>query len=104
MNNEIKIMVGDVEVTIKSASGKYAHIITNLIFAKGGKVVKEASDRDLERFVRPENRPAIIEAIKTTKAAVEASEEHKASVARQDGLDEIDAHQDRMARTMSVQG
>lgn len=104
MGNEIKIMVGEVEVTVKSVSGKYAHIITSLIFARGGKVIKEASDRDLDRFVRPENRPAILEAIKATRAAVEASDEHKASVSRQAGLDEIEVHQDRMARTMSVQG
>lgn len=104
MSNEIKIMVGEVEVTVKSVSGKFAYIVTSLIFRKGGVVVKEASARDLERFVRPENRPAILEAIKATEAAVAASEEHKANVARQAGLDEIDAHHAHMARTMSVQG
>lgn len=104
MSNEIKIQVCDVEVTVKSVSGKFAMICTTISFAKGGQVVKEIDPRDIKRFVRPENRATILDAVKATEAAVAASDEHKANMERQADLDKIDDHQERMARVMAVQG
>lgn len=104
MSNTQKITVGEIEITVSSVSGKFAKIVTTLTFAKGGKVVKEAYARDLDRLVRPENRAVVAEAIKSTESAVEVSVEHRAAIVRQAKLDACDDSYDMITRTMAVQG
>ena len=98
------VKIGEIEIEVSSVSGKYAMIATTLTFRKAGAVIKVASNLDLDRFVRPENRNIVRAAINETRAAVEASEVHAVNKARQAGLDSIEAHQDRMGRIMAVQG
>ena len=104
MSAEAKVKIGEVEVNVKSVSGRYAMIVTTLTFVKAGKVVKECGVYDLSRFVRPESRPAILDAIKSTEAAVKSSDEHKAAAIREREIEGVCDHQDRMARVMALQG
>ena len=104
MTNTIKVQINEVEVEVTSISGSCAQIVTSLVFRKAGKVIKEASAHDVERFVRPENRAAVVDAINATKAAVAASDEHKTAAAKEAGVSDAYAHADRMSRTMAVQG
>lgn len=99
MNNTINI--NGIEITVSSVSGKFAKIVTTLTFRKDGKIVKECSSIDLDRFVRPENRAAVQVVIDATRAAVAETAEHKASVARQAELDACDDSYEAICRAMA---
>ena len=96
-------------------------------FAKGGKVVKTALASEIDACVRPENREAVKALAATVKVreitrdamiSAESTEERicREAQERRDNrsdaekaahdaeLDEVEAHQARMARVMSVQG
>lgn len=104
MTNTIKVKINEVEIEVTSVSGSCAQIVTSLVFRKAGKIVKEASAHDLERFIRPENRAVVIDAINATKTFVAASDEHKTAAAKEAGVSDAYVHAGRMAHTMAVQG
>lgn len=100
MSNTINI--NGIEITVSSVSGKFAKIVTTLTFRKDGKVVKECSAMDLDRFVRPENRAAVRAVIDATRTAVAETSEHKASIARQAELDACDDSCETIRKAMAL--
>lgn len=96
------ISINGIEITVSSVSGKFATIVTTLTFRRDGKVVKECSALDLDRFVRPENRAAVQTVIDATRAAVAETSEHKASAARQAELDACDDSYETIRKAMAL--
>lgn len=120
MSNEIEIN----GITISAYDYLGAVVVS---FRKGGKIIKTVSASDIDKVVRPENREAVkalaatVKIREITRESIIAAESYEERICReaqerrdnrtaeekaahQADMDAIDAHQARMARTMSVQG
>lgn len=122
MSNTINI--NGIEIT-----ASFFGAAVNLTFVKDGKVVKVADSRDAARFVKPENLgkvTALVAAFRAENEAArianeianetteericrEAQEARNARTPEQVAahraeMEEIETHQRKMSRTMSVQG